>query len=121
MPNTVRNSLTSILPVTHAVQGFVTFTSGVPAVGSLSGSNAIDRDQVSVTDTATGKASIVIENFRGPQGICLGIGTPVDSGYFVATSVGTYSGNTATIVFAISATGTNVLTDTNFTFQIWAY
>ena len=121
MPNIMRNSATSILPRTGEIRGLCTLTSGTPTIGSMTGTNALDRALVSVTDGGTGTISIVVSDFRGPQGLGLGTGVALNTGYTVACSAASYSGNTATFNFATAYAPTAALTDVSFTFDLWAY
>ena len=121
MPNIMRNSATSIMPRTGEIRGLCTLTAGSPAVGSLSGTNAQDRAQVSVTDNGTGTFALVVSDFKGPQGLGLGTGTALNSGYTVACSAASYSGNTATYNFTVANSNSQALSDTSFIFDLWAY
>ncbi len=117
----MRNSLTSILPVTGWISGLVTSSGSAYTVSSLTGSNAIDRSQVSVTDGGTGLPSIVVTNFKGPQGVCLSSGNAIKSGVILASSLGTYSGNTVTVTFSTTSGDLYTLADETFLFTLTAF
>ena len=115
------NSLTRLYPNMQMVIGRVTYSAGVPSLASLSGDDDGDQDQVTIADTAAGGATISVANFKGPAGVCLGFGNSDTSGINLTTSIGTYSGDTASVAFAGINVGTQVATDANFKFLIVAF
>ena len=120
MSNVTQNSFAQFYPVTGYISGVVTVSGGTPSVASLSG-NAIGQALVSVTDTAAGQVTVVVDNFKGPQGIALGRGTTSQFA-ILACSTGTYSGNTASFAFATFDPLTSALADNiSFNFELWAY
>jgi hypothetical protein len=109
------NSLTRLMPRLGYVLGRVTYSGGTPSITS-SGNALSDQTQVTVADTATGIATISVANFGDGFDTVLGFGTATVQDTLVATSVGTFSGTTASVIFNVTTAGT--LADANFNFLI---
>lgn len=113
------NSFTGFYPSALYVTGRVTFSAGTPSLASLSGNTLADQPQVSIADNGTGLVTITVQNFIGQASVCMGRGAGEVQDTVVATSLGSYSGNAASVPFNVATGGT--LADTNFNFEIWAY
>ncbi len=116
MAGELLNSLTELLPGLQYQIGRVTFSGGTPSLTSLSGSPLSDQAQVTISDDATGKVTISIYNFGMGTEVVIGQGTAEVQDTLISTSVGSYSGTTASVAFNITTAGT--LADVNFNYVI---
>ncbi len=96
-------------------------TSGTPSIVNVSSPLFFTGD-VTVADTATGRATVSITNFKAPRGFALpfvqSLTTSVSSAV-VASSVA-YSGDT--LSFEVSSEDdASTLTDTSVNVQVWAF
>ena len=120
MAGELLNSLTELLPQVQCAFGRVTYSNGTPSLASQSGSPISDQAQLSVTDTNTGVATIVINNFGDSGQTVLGFGTSDQQNVFVSTSIGSWSNGQASVIFNITRGGGDPV-DANFKYLIVAY
>ena len=116
MSNELLNSLTGLLPNLQYAAGRVTFSGGTPSLAAKSGNPLSDQLQVTITDDATGKVTISVANFGDPSQTVVGMGTAEVQDTVLATSVGSWSGNTASVAYNITTAGT--LADVDFNYLI---
>lgn len=114
------NSVTLLYPQAGYVAGKVTVSGGTPTLGSLTGTNAIQRGLVTITDNAAGDFTISVQDFFGPRGIALGFGNGKTLGTIVNPQDFTYSGNTCSVRFLVSTDAAGA-SDTDFNFMIVAF
>lgn len=114
-----RNSMTRMLPPSGFIAGTLVVSSGTPTLTQLTG-DAIDQDCLSVVDTGTGDFNIVVTNFKGPAGSCIGIATGTTISTMVGCTSQSYSGDTATFTFKVE-NDASTASDTGFNFILMAY
>lgn len=114
------NSFTLFYPIAGYVAGKVTVSGGTPSLGSLTGTNAIQRALVTIADNGTGDFTISVQDFYGQRGIVLGGGNGKVLGTIVNPQDGSYSGNTASVRFLISDAAAGA-SDTDFNFWMLAF
>lgn len=119
------NSCARIFAQPQVVIGTCTVTTGTPSLTQLSGESLSDQAQVSVADTGTGKFTISVQNFRGPNGYITGNATaiaPAAEDYTVTLFSQSYTANTDTANFIFStATAGTVADGASFNFTLWAF
>ncbi len=85
-------------------------TGGTPTIVQVS--PAIAAGDISVTDTATGRATVVIKNFKGPQGAINAQAQSLTTSVNTAVVAISYSGNDLTFELS-SEDDASTLTDTS--------
>ena len=113
-----RNSLTNYLPYAGIVSGLATVGSS-PTVTLLPGVSSADDACVSITRGGVGVYTIVVTNFRGPNGVAVGSANSTLSGVLIAASTGSYTNSTMSMQFG-SMLHDGTYSDSNFTFTIKA-
>lgn len=119
------NSGSRIVPTAQVVYGTCTVTAGTPALTQLSGESVSDQVQVSVADTDTGRFTISVANFRGPNGYITGEATPIGAAgedYTVEIRTQSYTANTDTANFEFNTLTAGTVADgASFNFTLKAF
>ncbi len=121
----LQNSWTRLYPGLDAVFGRIvqSGTGTTVALGSLSGDTIVDQPNVSLVQNSAGNYTVTVQNFLGPNGVCLGaawISTTGTGTFTVYAGPGTYSGNAASLTF-YTFNASAVATDCTMNFQLLAY
>lgn len=117
MPVPEANGLTQLLPVTGVVLGTVDISE--ETISAKSGPTDVARDDVSMVKDSTGRVTITIQNFKGPQGVAFCFGTARSPEIIVGAAAYSYSGDAVSVQFLLEDDA-GTATDDDFDFQIWA-
>lgn len=115
----LNNSAPRILADALFVAGTVLLTVSEPSLSQLSGNTLADQPDVTIVDNGTGDFTITVQNFMGPNGYAIGIGTPTTISNMVSCTAQTYSGNAASFTFKVEDDASTA-TDAGFNFLLLA-
>lgn len=93
-------------------------TSGTPSITGVAPKTAVN--DISVVDTATGRATVTIKNFKGPQGVVNIQLTPQTTSLMCAAVSRSYSGNDLSFEISIE-NDASTLTDASVDVCVEAY